>query len=77
MKTKIRKIGNSTGTILPAPQLKKIDLVEGDEIDISVENNRIVITPMTKKKYTLDELLAQCNPKAPKPKELKEWDSAE
>jgi len=78
MKTTIRKIGNSAGTILPSPVLKKLHLSEGDAIEISVKGNSIVIAPSTSKpKYALKDLLKQCDSKAPKPKELKEWDEAE
>ena len=34
MQTLVRKIGNSTGTIIPAAILKKHNLKEGDRVDI-------------------------------------------
>ncbi len=75
MKTNIRKIGNSAGLILPAVILKKLNLSEGDEIQISEKENQIVITPTKiKPKYTLKELLAQCDLNAPMPEVVKEWD---
>ncbi len=76
MKTNIRKIGNSAGLILPAVILKKLNLSEGDEIQISEKENQIVITPTKIKpnKYTLKELLAQCDLNAPMPEVVKEWD---
>ncbi len=76
LKTNIRKIGNSAGMILPAVILKKLDLSEGDEIEISENGNQIVITPRRNKpKYKLQELLAQCDLKAPMPEVLTEWDN--
>ena len=75
MRTNIRKIGNSAGTILPSVILKKLHLSEGDAIEISENGNQILITPkQDKPKYTLKELLAQCNLKAPIPEVVKEWD---
>jgi len=75
MKTNIRRIGNSSGMILPAAILKKLNLSEGDEIDISESGNKIVITAKKiKPKYTLKELLAQCDLNAPMPDAVKEWD---
>ena len=76
MKTSIRKIGNSAGMILPAVILKKLNLSEGDEIEISEKGNQIVITPgKIKPKYTLKELLAQCDLNAPMPEIVNEWDN--
>lgn len=78
MKTNIRKIGNSAGMILPAVILKKLHLSEGDEIEISENGIQIVITPQKNKpKYTLKELLAQCDLNAPMPDAVKEWDEVE
>lgn len=78
MKTNIRKIGNSAGMILPAVILKKLHLSEGDEIEISDNGSQILITPkQDKPKYTLKELLAQCDLKAPMPEAVKEWDEVQ
>ena len=76
MQTLVRKIGNSTGTIIPASLLKKLNLKEGDRVDIQDDNGRIVIIPIRiKPKYTLAELLAQCDETAPMPQELMDWDN--
>jgi antitoxin ChpS len=75
MRSHIRKIGNSSGLILPAVMLKTLHLSEGDEIEISENGNQIVITPkQNQPKYTLKELLAQCDLKAPMPAAVKEWE---
>lgn len=77
MRTTIRKIGNSSGTILPAHLLKKLHLTEGDSINIEDDGNNIVISPIVKRpKYKLDELLAQCDPNAPISDELNDWDNS-
>lgn len=77
MKTTIRKIGNSAGAILPAAILKKLQLSEGDAVSISEDGHRIVIEPTRKlPKYTLSELLAQCDEKALLPKDVMDWDAA-
>ena len=78
MKAIIRKIGNSSGAIFPAQILKKLHLSEGDAIEITENGSQILITPkQDKPKYTLDELLAKCDLKAPMPKAVKEWDEIE
>ena len=76
MQTVVRKIGNSAGTIIPAALLKKLNLKEGDLVDIRDDEGRIVIVPnRIKRKYTLTELLAKCDESAPMPQELIDWDN--
>lgn len=75
MRTRIRKIGNSAGMILPSVILKKLDLSEGDEIEVSENGKQITLTPnKIKPKYTLKELLGQCNKNTAVPEAVQEWD---
>lgn len=75
METLVRKIGNSTGTIIPAALLKKLNLKEGDLVDIQDDDGRLVIVPLRKRpKYTLSELLAKCDEGEPQPQELTDWE---
>lgn len=75
MKTSIRKIGNSTGTILPSIILKNLKLSNGDLVEITEDGNRIIISPINKKPaYKLKDLLSECDLEAPMPEELTEWD---
>lgn len=62
MKTAIRKFGNSRGAIIPAALLRELNLNENDQLSIKAENGRIVLEPFSKVEYSLDELLAQCEP---------------
>lgn len=76
MRTTIRKIGNSSGAILPAAILKKVNLSEGDEVEITEDGRSIVITPVdARPQYSLAQLLSQCDLAAPYPQELAEWDA--
>jgi len=76
MQSLVRKIGNSTGMIIPAAILRKYSLKIGDQIDIQDDNGRIVIVPtQTKPKYTLTQLLEKCDESAPMPQELIDWDN--
>ena len=58
MQTRIAKWGNSLALRLPRGAVQDANLVEGAEVDVRVEGERIIITP-TRPKYTLDQLLAQ------------------
>lgn len=62
MKTAIRKFGNSRGAIIPAALLRELNLNENDQVDVKAENGRIILEPFSKVEYSLDELLAQCEP---------------
>ncbi len=76
MQTVVRKIGNSSGTIIPAALLKKLNLKEGDLVDIRDDEGRLVIVPnRIIRKYTLTELLAKCDEFAPMPQELIDWEN--
>jgi len=45
MRAAIRKLGNSSGVIIPKSMLVEIGIGAGDAIDLSLESGRIVITP--------------------------------
>jgi len=46
MRTALRKMGNSTGVIIPRTALSQAGLTTGTGLDVSVEGNRIVLTPL-------------------------------
>jgi antitoxin MazE len=45
MRIAIRKLGNSSGVIIPKSMLAEIGIAAGDTVDLSLENRRIIITP--------------------------------
>ena len=61
METTIRKFGNSKGAIIPAVLLKELGLDINDKVDAKLEGGRLIIEPLSKPEYSLDELLAQSN----------------
>lgn len=61
MKTAIAKWGNSLGLRIPRGVAEDANLREGLEVDIAVENGKVVIsTP--RKRYDIDTLMAQFKP---------------
>jgi len=60
--THLRKWGNSLAIRLPKPLLDLVDLREGSQLEISIDRERLILSPVKKPKYTLDELLAQVTP---------------
>jgi antitoxin ChpS len=71
--TNLRKVGGSVMLAVPRTLLDILDLEPGAEVGIAVESGRIVVEPRPRRRYTLNELLAQCNPKGRRTKAEKEW----
>jgi antitoxin ChpS len=75
--TNLRKVGGSVMLAVPPALLDVLQLQPGTRVGIAVEKGRLVVEPRTRRRYTLDELLAQCNPKARRSKrgskQEREW----
>ena len=71
--TNLRKVGGSIMLAVPPALLDILRLRPGMKVGITVESGRLVVEPQPQRRYTLDELLAQCNPKAPRAKAEQEW----
>ena len=71
--TNLRKVGGSVMLAVPPALLDILHLQAGATVGIAIKSGRLVVEPQQRPRYTLDELLAQCNPKAPPSKEEREW----
>jgi len=71
--TSLRKVGGSIMLAIPPALLDILRLRPGAKVGIGVESGRLVVEPQPRRRYTLDELLAQCNPKIRRGKEEREW----
>ncbi len=71
--THLRKVGGSVMLAVPRALLDILRLRPGAKVGIAVESGRLVVEPQQRPHYTLDELLAQCHPKAPRAREEQEW----
>ncbi len=71
--TKLRKVGGSIMLAVPPAILDMLRLQPGSKVGVAVEGGRVVVEPRPRYRYTLDELLAQCNPRAPRTREEQEW----
>ncbi len=72
-KTSLRKVGGSVMLAVPPALLDLLDLRSGAQVGLAVEGGRLIVEPQERPHYTLTELLAQCDPKAPVGKEDREW----
>ena len=71
--TNLRKVGGSVMLAVPRAVLDVLGLRAGAKVGIAIERGRLVVEPPKRPHYTLDELLAQCDRKARRTKEDREW----
>lgn len=71
--TNLRKVGGSTMLAVPPALLDVLNLKPGAKVALAVDAGRLVVAPQTRPHYTLDELLAQCHPKARRTTEDRAW----
>lgn len=57
---------------IPPAMLEEMHLGTDSALELLVRGGELVIRP-ARKRYTLDELLAQCDPEAPLSTEEREW----
>ncbi|MGJ0534442.1 AbrB/MazE/SpoVT family DNA-binding domain-containing protein [Methylocystis sp.] len=71
--TSLRKVGGSVMLAVPPAILDLLNLRAGATVGVSVDNGRLIIEPAAKPRYTLDELLAQCDASAEASEEDRAW----
>lgn len=62
MKTKIAKWGNSLALRVPQPFAEEVGLEDGSEVDLALEDGRLVLTPQNGRKWTLERLVERITP---------------
>ena len=72
-KTNLRKVGGSVMLAVPPALLEILNLAPGNEVGIGVEGERLIVESRPRPRYTLQELLSECNPKARRGKRDKQW----
>jgi len=71
--TALRKVGGSIMLAVPRAFLDQLHIKAGSKVAMEIHHGRIVIEPQAKRKYTLDELLAQCDTTEVMSAEEAEW----
>ena len=61
MRAFVRKWGNSLALRLPKQVIEELAIADGAPVTLEVKDGRLVVEP-ARKKYTLDELLADYKP---------------
>lgn len=69
----LRRVGGSVMLAVPPAILEMLQMESGSAVSMAVESGRLVIEPGVRKKYSLQELLAQCDASAPISSEDGTW----
>jgi antitoxin component of MazEF toxin-antitoxin module len=56
MVKKLQKVGNSNAIILDLPLMEMVGLEEGKEVQVTVSNGSIIITPVNPRRVDPEEL---------------------
>ena len=71
--TNLRKVGGSIMLAVPPAILDLLHLRAGATVGLAVDQGRLVVEPTPRKRYRLDELLAQCDASAEIGAEDRTW----
>jgi len=71
--THLRKVGGSVMLAVPPALLDVLHLAAGAKVGLVVDNGRLVVEPAARPRYTLEELLAQCDASTEISAEDREW----
>jgi antitoxin ChpS len=58
---------------IPKPMLDALDLTPDASVGLSIKGGRLVVDPKKRRRYSLDDLLAQCKPSARRSREDRDW----
>jgi antitoxin ChpS len=71
--TTLRTVGGSVMFAIPKAILDGLGLMPNTQVDVSVSDGRLIVSPRSRPRYTLAELLAQCDLSAPVTDMDREW----
>lgn len=71
----LRRAGGSLVLTIPKTHVRALGLSEGERVGVEVEEGKLVADPSVsdRPRYRLEDLVAQCDPKAPLTEEEQAW----
>jgi len=63
MRVRVEKWGNSLALRIPKPFAEEVRVKQGTMIDLSLADGKLVVTPVSREKWTLTRLLARVTKK--------------
>lgn len=73
---RLRRVGGSIMLAIPKPVLEALDLASDASVDLSIKAGRLVVDPKKRRRYSLDQLLAQCKSTARRSRADRDWTTA-
>ncbi len=70
---RLRKVGGSLMLAIPKPMIEALDLAPDGAVGLSIKAGKLVVDPNKRRRYTLDQLLAQCKPSARRSRADRAW----
>ena len=64
MRALVQKWGNSLGLRIPKSFAREAGIENGGAVELTIEDGRLVIAPVTEAEYDLDVLLAKVTPES-------------
>jgi antitoxin ChpS len=74
--THLRKVGGSVMLAIPPALLDALGLKPNAPVGLTVQRGKLMIHPQARARYSLDALIAQCDPASPESAELRDWQNA-
>ena len=71
--TTLRAVGGSVMFAIPKPILEGLGLSVNTQVALSVSGGRLIVEPHPRPRYTLAELMEQCDLSAPVTDETQAW----
>lgn len=71
--TRLKKVGGSIMLAVPPAVLKTLALSTDSEVGMTIDNGCLIIEAQKRPRYSLEELLAKCDPHAEMNQEDREW----
>lgn len=60
--TSLERVGNLVMLTIPEELLETLKLSEGTKVEMVIADQKLVVTPVAEPRYSLAELLSQCDP---------------
>lgn len=69
----LRTVGGSVVMAIPKRLLELVHLQTGAQVNIDVQDGKLIVAPVKKAHYTMAQLLAQCDGTRPMTEEERDW----
>jgi antitoxin ChpS len=70
---KLRTVGGSVMFAIPKAIMEGLGLTPNTQVGLSVSDGRLIVEPHPRQRYTLSDLIDQCDPSAPMTEADQAW----